>query len=455
MFFHREEELKEIERFLRAGEHAMLVYGTRRIGKTTLINKALEGYSGTVISFQCTSESYESNCQQLTREVEIALNGAWGQFSSFHDIFRFLISLKRPIVVVLDEYNELKDSYGRKETDSMMQKIIDGLKGTDVSVIISGSAVTVMSELLDSSNPLFDRFDSVLHIRGFDYLESAAFIPGWSNRDKASCYSVFGGSPASLENVDPDSSLEENIKRLLLDPRGSCRALVENTLLREYSKIGPALSILGRIGNGRRTYGELRDVFDQRNTGNLSRWLTKMTANDALIRSCPINDRDNPRKAFYSISDNLFGFYFAYVHPNRSRIERIGIDAVYESMVRPSLDTFISYRFEDIAAQYLSRSAMNGRLPGIMDIGSYWYDDRRTHEHGEFDIVLEYADGYDVFEAKFLRAAMPRSLADEEAAKILAIPQFKARRIGFVSMEGFGFSSDEYVLIDGGMLYGD
>ena len=91
----------------------------------------------------------------------------------------------------------------------------------------------------------------------------------------------------------------------------------------------------------------------------------------------------------------------------------------------------------------------------IMDIGSYWYDDRRTHEHGEFDIVLEYADGYDVFEAKFLRAAMPRSLADEEAAKILAIPQFKARRIGFVSMEGFGFSPDEYVLIDGGMLYGD
>ena len=268
------------------------------------------------------------------------------------EIARFLISLKQPIVVVLDEYNELKDSYGGKETGSMMQKIIDGLKGTDVCVIISGSAVTVMSELLDSSNPLFDRFDSVLHIHGFDYLESAAFIPRWSNRDKASCYSVFGGSPASLENVDPDSSLEENIKRLLLDPRGSCHALVENTLLREYSKIGPALSILGRIGNGRRTYGELRDAFDQRNTGNLSSWLAKMTANDALIRSCPINDRDNPRKAFYSISDNLFRFYFAYVHPNRSRIERVGADTVYESMVRPSLDTYISYRFEDIAAQY-------------------------------------------------------------------------------------------------------
>ena len=45
------------------------------------------------------------------------------------EIARFLISLKQPIVVVLDECNELKDSYGGKETDSMMQKIIDGLKG--------------------------------------------------------------------------------------------------------------------------------------------------------------------------------------------------------------------------------------------------------------------------------------------------------------------------------------
>ena len=53
------------------------------------------------------------------------------------------------------------------------------------------------------------------------------------------------------------------------------------------------------------------------------------------------------------------------------------------------------------------------------------------------------------------RTGQPLLKSAEEAAKILAIPQFKARRIGFVSMEGFGFSPDEYVLIDGGMLYGD
>lgn len=81
--------------------------------------------------------------------------------------------------MVLDEYNELKEAYGGIETDSMMQKIIDNLSGTDVRVIISGSAVSVMMELLDSSNPLFDRFFVALKLEDFDYFESSAFLGSW------------------------------------------------------------------------------------------------------------------------------------------------------------------------------------------------------------------------------------------------------------------------------------
>ena len=91
--------------------------------------------------------------------------------------------------------------------------------------------------------------------------------------------------------------------------RGSVRALVENTLLKEFNKIGPVLSILNRIGNGQRTYRELREVFDQKNTGNLSRWLSKMADNDIVTKSYPINEDENSKHVFYSISDNLFPMY--------------------------------------------------------------------------------------------------------------------------------------------------
>lgn len=35
----------------------------------------------------------------------------------------------------------------------------------------------------------------------------------------------------------------------------------------------------------------------------------------------------------------------------------------------------------------------------------------------------------------------------------VALKAFKARRIGFVSTSGFIFASDEFILVDGDMLY--
>ena len=115
---------------------------------------------------------------------------------------------------------------------------------------------------------------------------------------------------------------------MLMDSKGFIRFLVENTLLSEFNKIGPVLTIMARIGNGKRTYPELQAVFNQRKTGNLSRWLSKLVANDILAKDFPINEK-NSRRVFYYISDNLFRFYFTYFYPTRSRIDRVGCDAVF------------------------------------------------------------------------------------------------------------------------------
>ena len=439
MFFNREKEIGVIKDFLSSEDHAMLVYGRRRVGKTTLISRVMEDYEGQVIFYQCTSESYERNCQQFMREVEAVTGGFWGRPDTFYDVFRILKNLSTPVVVVIDEYNELKDSYGGMQTDSMMQKIIDSLKDSKIRIILSGSALTIMKEVLDSSNPLFGRFSSILKVEDFDYYEATSFIDGWSNRDKAAVYSVFGGSPAALECIDPSRSLAENIQSLLLANRGSVRNLVETTLVNEVSKIGPALTILSRLGNGKRTYGELKEVFDQKNTGNLSHWLSKLIEIELVSKSFPINDRDNARKAFYTIGDNLFRFYFTYVYPNRSRLDHVGPAQIYEALVKPSLDTYLSYRFEGIAREYFSRLAYSGRAEGLIDIGAYWYDDRKAHTNGEFDVALEFANGFEIYEAKFLKGKMSRELAIKEAEKIMAIGSFKARKIGFISIEGFDF----------------
>ena len=57
MFIGRENELAELQRELNNRKHktAILVYGKRRVGKSTLINKAADNFDGVVINHLCVN----------------------------------------------------------------------------------------------------------------------------------------------------------------------------------------------------------------------------------------------------------------------------------------------------------------------------------------------------------------------------------------------------------------
>ena len=392
MFISRDIELKKISGFMASDMHAMLVYGRRRVGKTALIDKASYGFQGKVVSYLCTKEDYSANLRDLVSEYCLVFNDSNRSFGSFPDFFRFLKGLGEDILVILDEYCNLKEAYGSDATDSMMQKIIDGLKGSRVKIALCGSEISVMKELMDRDNPLFDRFDLSVHVEPFDYYDSALFFPSSDIRWKVESYAIFGGLPAALERVDPEHTMEENIISLFLEPEGRVRTLIERNIMQEYRKIGPVYSLLSELGNGKRTYSELRERLDPRNTGNLSKLLDKLINNESVKCIYPINRKADRKTTFYAISDNLL-------------------------------------------------------------VGIYWYDDKATRRNGEFDCALSFNDGYDIFEVKCLLHPMDLSMAEEEAAKILSITGLDVRKIGFVSLEGFSFSSDEYILVDGRMLF--
>lgn len=60
MFIGRQRELKVLEGFLN-DKGALLVYGLRRIGKTTLIKKALSDSGRPFVYFECQKASEATN----------------------------------------------------------------------------------------------------------------------------------------------------------------------------------------------------------------------------------------------------------------------------------------------------------------------------------------------------------------------------------------------------------
>ena len=445
----REKEKGKLLRFLEGKDKACLVYGLRRIGKSYLIQNTLSASGRKFLYFECVEASMDTNLRLFCSSFGV---NPMLPYATFLDAFMELGRRDGNIVIVIDEYQNLNRGDSDADVDSLMQAAIDQAPA-GMKIIICGSYVTAMKKLLEKENPLFGRFRPIIHLEAMDYLDSALFYPGMNIREKISFYSVFGGSPYINDSLSPEEGLRANIINAIIEQDSVARNYIENQLFREIRKLDGINDILSIIANGRKSYSDIQSRLTGRSSSYAADRLAVLENMGVIKKTAPINDPGNKRKARYEISDNLIRFYFAYIFPNKSAIHVLGGEAFFDSYVQKSLDTFISYRFEGIAREYFSRLARNGKLPGIMDIGVFNYDNPATRKNGEFDAALRFEDGYDIYEVKFLKDRMEKSLMEEEIAKIRAIPSFRARNIGFISSSGFACQLNDAILIDGNDIY--
>ncbi len=454
MFIGREKELSQLNVELSAWKRktVVLVYGKRRVGKSTLIKEAAKKFDGVVVNHMCVTSTFEGNMELIYQSVSEAIGLPNIQFGSLSEMIDYLGMIDKKVLLIIDEYPYLKQTKKKNEVDSYMQAVIEKLP-ENVKLILCGSYIAMMKELLEEENPLFGRFSLIQHIRDFDYLDAAKFYPELSVRDRVAFYAVFGGSPYVLENLDTRMTLKENIERFLLPETSLIRSHIENVVLKEIQKTFDA-RILAIIGNGKKRYSEIRDKIVNSETGLLDKQLKILMDMETIQKTEPINRRSDKKKQFYEIVDNLMRFYFTFIFGKAGTIARIGEEQYFGRNIAAALEQFISRRFEGIALQYFHRAALLGKYPDIDDFGSYWYDDAATKSNGEFDCVIRCGEQYDFYECKYFDRAMTLEECQEEKAQLDNIKGINVSGVGFVCTGGFSFDgSDDFVLIDGKELY--
>ena len=67
MFVGRSEEINIIKETIQIPGRNVIVYGNRRVGKTTLVNQALKNSQLVFISFECLKSSLKNNVDALAR----------------------------------------------------------------------------------------------------------------------------------------------------------------------------------------------------------------------------------------------------------------------------------------------------------------------------------------------------------------------------------------------------
>ena len=453
MFVGRHQELKLLQQELARDQHAILVYGKRRVGKTTLIRKALANVDCTAVYFECVKGTMQENIDSFvlelvrTRVLPVTLT-----FTGFADVFAYLNTLAQSFIIVIDEYPYLKSLSDSDAVDSLFQHIIDN-KLKNIRLVLSGSHIGMMKDMLREGNALYGRFHAVIRLGELNYLDASQFYHDKSAYDKVAFYSVFGGSPFINEALNPKESLRDNIIRTVLNPNNPVYLYASQLLLSDYSIKMNAERIFAVLGNGRKRYSDIETRLDANKTGNLSKQLRFLMDLEIIHRNEPINKPGDNKKFTFEINDNLLRFFFTFVYKNGSALQMLGAAAFYEQYIEPELTQFVSRRFERICRDYFSLLVRSGKMKNVRNIGSYYYDDPGNRRNGEFDVALEHSDGYSIMEAKYFIRPMEMDEIHREIGQVRGISELDVKQIGFISVNGFAEKEDGCLYYTGADLY--
>lgn len=451
MFIGREKELTLLQQDY-IGK-AVMVYGKRRVGKTTLIQKALENCQHQTVYYECSKGAMQDNIDGLVRELaRVKMLPVPLNFSTLQDVFIYLNALPKKIVVVIDEYPYLKKATDSATVDSIFQNIIDN-RLSNIELVLSGSHIGIMKDLLQERNALYGRFAVTIKLNELNYLDAARFYPDRTPYDKVAHYAVFGGSPFVNQALNPADTLRENVISTILNPVSAVYLYASQLLLSDYSVKINAERIFSVIGNGKKRYTEIEDKLYVKKTGNLSKQIKSLTELEIVSRNSPINKIGDNKKATFEINDNLLRFYFTFIYKNASALQVLGAEAFYDEYVAPTLTDFISRRFEGICRDYFSLQVRSGKLKGVRNIGSYYYDDPVHRKNGEFDVALELADGYAIYEAKYYAQPMTLDEIRREAQQVANIKELAVKQLGFIAINGFVEQEKPYTYLDGNDIF--
>lgn len=453
MFVGRSEELQLLLEAFKEKRSATLLYGKRRVGKTTLIKEALEKQQKTYVYYECLRGTMRDNIDGLTQELtRLKILTFATTFPSFQDVFAYLNTLPIQFIIVIDEYPYLKSMTQPEMVDSTFQAIIDN-NLDNINLVVSGSHIGMMRDMLREGNALYGRFGTVIQLKELSYRLAAAFYSSKDAYDKIGFHGVFGGSPFVLEQLRDSESLRDNIIRTILNESNPVYMYASHFLMSDYSRSVNSERIFATLGNGKKKYSELENLLDAKKTGNLSKQLKSLLELDILSKNVPINRLSDAKKVKYEINDNLMRFYFTYVYKNQSALQMLGAEVFYDQYIAPTLTEYISRRFEELCRDYFSYLARQGKLPGIRHIGSFYYDDPATKSNGEFDVALDFGDTYTICEAKYFKKPIELDDIHREAGQIRGIKGIEVSQIGFISASGFAQKEDGYLYYTGDDLY--
>jgi len=382
-FVDRQRELRELDTLLaRPGAQFVTVYGRRRVGKTTLLLHWARQAGRPYLYWVARRETPDASRQGLARALwrwayPEAADPEPPRFDSWPLLFEQMARMigDQPPILIWDEFPYAAES--DPALPSHLQAAWDHLlKDQPLILVLAGSHIGMMVDLLRYQAPLYGRTTGQLQVEPLPYAALGEFFPRYPAAERVAAYAVLGGVPAYLEQFDPAQSLGANVRQHLFQRLGLFRsepAVLISDLVRETQHYEATLRA---VAAGHHTPAEIAATIGVASP-NLAPYLRRLRELGLLERRIPATVPPDQRRATtrsrYHLRDPYLRFYFRFVEPHLEMIEQELADLLW-ARIGEQFRAFVGLTaFEELCREWTLVQARAGALPFAPElVGSHW-----------------------------------------------------------------------------------
>jgi hypothetical protein len=375
----REVEWRALDRFVGRGQSLAVVYGPRRIGKSFLLDALCAAVGGH--RYQAITGSPAAQLDDFGRALGAWLGAGPLQLGGWADAFDRLSRVDVPVVVV-DELPYLTET--SSELTGILQRHVDA--GAGPPLVLAGSSLSTMTELVSPRAPLFGRAAAVVVPAPFAGRDLAAL---WQVDDPLAALWVdaaVGGLPGYRPLLAPPAAdLDAWIVDEVLAASSPLLDAAEAALVDAVPEAGRGVphTILAAIAAGDRSFSTIARVAG-RPTGSLTRPLASLERAGLVAR---IVDPLRSRRDLYDLADPHLRTWLTIISPNRPALQAGRAGEVWTRVRETTWRAqVLGPRWEAVVRTHVERVA-DGALGPVDLVGATTVSDRSKRTSHEVDLI--------------------------------------------------------------------
>lgn len=378
-FIGRKNELHTLNTEYNRNSSFVVIYGRRRVGKTTLIKEFLKNKSA--FYYLATEELESQSMKRLANVIARTTKNTLLQkieFTDWLDLFQLIADYKpeEKKVLVIDEFPYLVRT--NSAFPSILQNAWDEfLKDSNVMLILSGSLIGMMQKhVLSYDSPLYGRRTAQMRLTPLPFT-SIYETQNLPFEQAVEQFALTGGVPKYLEFFEDGRPLEEQLKDAVFSKNGFLYEEPNFLLKSESLTAVNYFSIIKTIADGNHKLGKIASALGQESS-SLTPYLSTLSDLGFIEKRTPITEKnpEKSRKGLYFIADNFLRFWFCYVYPYKGELELDNMQIVLDEIYKDFKEKFVAFAYEDICKDIFAKLCSNNAISFVPSrIGSYWLND--------------------------------------------------------------------------------